>query len=311
MVDRDVWPELTLAAWEDTRTTLHLWTQVVGKIRLVLAPMVNEWWQVPLYVSARGLTTSLMPAGPVGLELEFDFVAHVLEARVTDGRRGQIALEPKTVASFYGETMALVRDLDIDAEVYPVPVEVEEAIPFAEDDVHRTYDPDAARRFWAAMVQSARVLGQFRARYVGKASPVHFFWGSFDLATTRFSGRTAPRHPGGAPHCPPEVMVLAYDQEVSSCGFWPGGSEEGSFYAYAYPTPDGFGAHDPGAPDARWDDDLGEFVLPYRTVRTADDPDSVLLSFLQATYEAAADLAHWDRAALEARWDPADPLGRR
>jgi hypothetical protein len=293
------WPELTLSAWEDTRATFHMWTQVVGKIRLALEPMVNHWWQVPLYVSARGLTTSLMHAGTTGLEVEFDLVDHVLEARTSDGGRGRVSLEPRSVASFYQATMAVLGELDVRVSILPRPVEVVEAIPFAEDEQHHSYDAAAVHRFWLALVQAHRVMSRFRGRFVGKASPVHFFWGGPDLAVTRFSGRQAPRYPGGVPHCADWVMELAYSHEVSSCGFWPGGSAEGSFYSYAYPQPDGFPAR-PVTPEAAYyDQELGEFLLPYRAVRTAEDPDDMLLSFLQSTYEAAADLAGWDRAALE------------
>jgi hypothetical protein len=261
--------------------------------------MVNHWWQVPLYVSARGLTTSLMHAGTMGLEIEFDLLDHVLEARTSDGRSGQVRLEPRSVASFYQATMEALADLGVRVTILPRPVEVVEAIPFEEDEQHHSYDAAAVQRFWLALVQAHRVMSRFRARFVGKASPVHFFWGGPDLAVTRFSGRQAPRYPGGVPHCADWVMELAYSHEVSSCGFWPGGSAEGSFYSYAYPQPDGFSAR-PVTPDAAYyDQELGEFVLPYEAVRTGEDPDAMLLSFFQSTYEAAADLARWDRAALE------------
>ena len=296
--DAGGWPQLTLAGWEDTRDTLHLWTQVVGKVRLALEPMVNHWWQVPLYVSARGLTTSLMHAGSRGVEIEFDFTQHVLRIDTTDGAHRVIALEPRSVASFYREVMGTLDDIGVHVEVLARPVELPLAIPFPDDDEHCAYDPDAARRLWTALVQADRVLRRFRAGFVGKASRVHFFWGSFDLAVSRFSGRAAPRHPGGVPNCADWVQQLAYSHELSSCGFWPGGSAEGSFYAYAYPTPDGF-ADWPVQPPAYFDDTLGEFLLPYAAVRTAADPDATLLTFLQSTYDAAADLAGWDRAALE------------
>jgi hypothetical protein len=296
----DVWPELALSAWDDTRATLHLWTQVVGKIRLALEPMINHWWQVPLYVSARGLTTAMMHTGGRGLEVEFDFVDHHLDLRTSDGRTRQVELAPRSVADFYRATMAALGDLDVSVKVFGRPVELPEAIPFAEDEEHRSYDPAAAQRFWLALVHSHRVMHQFRAGYIGKVSPVHFFWGGADLAVTRFSGRRAPKHPGGVPNCPDWVQQMAYSHEVHSCGFWPGGSEEGSYYAYAYPQPDGFSDW-PVRPDAAFfDTELGEFVLPYAAVRQATDPDSFLLAFFQSTYEAAADLAGWDRAALEA-----------
>jgi hypothetical protein len=298
----NTWPELTLARWEDTRVTFHMWTQIVGKVRLALEPMMNHWWQVPLYVSSRGLTTSLMHAGDIGLEMEFDLIDHRLVLRTTDGQRAQIGLEPQSVARFYEATMAALGDLGISVSILARPVEVAEAIPFAEDEKHRAYDAGAVHDFWRALVHAHRVMTRFRNRFIGKASPVHFFWGAIDLATTRFSGREAPKHPGGAPNCADWVMELAYSHEVSSCGFWPGGSAEGSFYSYAYPEPAGF-AEWPVTPEAAlYDPMLSEFILPYAAVRTAADPDAVLLSFLQSTYEAAAELAAWDRTALERAW---------
>ncbi len=294
------WPELTLAPWEDTRDTLQLWTQVVGKIRMALEPMVNQWWQVPLYVSARGLTTSLMHTGGRGLEIEFDFLHHVVELRTTDDELRTVALEPRSVASFYAAIMAALEDLEIPVRIFPRPVEVAVAIPFPEDEEHASYNPAAAQRFWQALVQAHRVMHDFRARFVGKASPVHFFWGGADLATTRFSGNRAPRHPGGVPNCPDRVQEMAYNQEVSSCGFWPGGGQEGMFYAYAYPEPERFAEWPVEPAAAVYDTALGEFVLPYTAVRTAEDPDATLLCFFQSTYEAAAELAGWDRGALEA-----------
>lgn len=295
------WPELTLAEWEDTRDTVHMWTQVVGKIRLALEPMVNHWWQVPLYVSARGLTTSLMHVGTRGLEVEFDFVEHALELRVSDGRARQIPLVPQSVAAFYAEVMAALAALDVNPHLMTHPVEVPVSIPFEDDETHRAYDAEAMQRYWRALVQAHRLMTQFRARFIGKASPVHFFWGGFDLSTSRFSGRRAPQHRGGIPNCPDWVQVLAYSHEVSSCGFWPGGSEEGSFFAYAYPTPDGFADWPVEPAAAYFDEALGEFLLPYQAVRLADDPDAMLLAFFQSTYDAAAELARWDRDALEVR----------
>src|SRR6185437_14138330 len=289
------WPEL--ADWEDTRETLLLWTQVVGKVRLGLEPMVNHWWQVPLYVSVRGLTTGLMPAGWDGLEIELDVVDEVLDVRTTAGRHRQVPLRSQSVADFYAATVAAV---GVPVVVRPVPVEVPVAVPFPDDRHVRAYDPAAARRFWLALVQARRVMTEVRCRFVCKVSPVHLFWGALDLAVTRFSGRTAPLHPGGVPNCPDRVQQLAYSHEVSSCGFWPGGENEGGFYAYAYPEPEGFADWPVEPAAAYYDGDLGEFVLPYRAVRTAADPDATLLAFLQTTYEAAAELAGWDRAALEA-----------
>ena len=293
------WPTITLSDWADTRDTLHLWTQIVGKVRLAFEPMVNHWWQVTLYVAARGLTTSLMHVGDRGLEIEFDFVDHVLDLRTTDAERAQVALEPRSVADFYAATVDALGRLGIVVPIVPRPVEVEVAIPFDQDDQHRSYDPDAVHRYWQALVQIHEVMVEFRSRFLGKVSPVHYFWGAPDLAVTRFSGRTAPPHPGGVPNCPDWVQRLAYSHEVSSCGYWPGGDGEGMFYSYAYPEPSGFGDARVEPAGARYDGALGEFVLPYTTVRTAPDPRAALLQFLERTYEIAADLADWDRAALE------------
>lgn len=293
------WPELPVAAWEDTRDTLHLWTQIVGKVRLALEPWVNHSWQVPLYVNARGLTTSLMPDRGRGLEIQFDFVRHLLEMRTTDGDERQVRLEPRSVADFYAETLARLAELDVEVEMLPRPVEIPVAIPFPEDDTHTSYDADYAHRFWRSLVQAQRVLTGFRSRFVGKVSPVHFFWGGFDLAVTRFSGREAPRHPGGVPNCADWVMYDAYSHEVSSCGYWPVGATEGVFYAYAYPEPAGFRDWPVEPEEAVYDPGLGEFVLPYEVVRTAGDPDSTLMSFLQTSYEAAAEPGAWDRRQLE------------
>jgi hypothetical protein len=276
-----------------------MWIQVVGKIRLALTPLINHWWNVPLYVSARGLTTSLMHAQGRGLEIEFDFIDHVLDLRTTDGDRRHVVLEPQSVARFYRATMAALDGIGLDVALNTRPSEVVDAIPFDRDERHHAYDGDAAHRWWLALVQVERLLTEFRSRFVGKASPVHLFWGGADLCTTRFSGRPAPTHPGGVPNCPDWVQVLAYSHEVSSAGFWPGAGDEGMFYAYAYPEPAGFGGWTVQPAGAYYDADLQEFLLPYTTVRTADDPDATLLSFLQSTYEAAATLADWDRAALE------------
>lgn len=294
------WPELTLSAWSDTRDTVHMWTQIVGKIRLALEPMVNHWWQVPLYVTARGLTTWLMHTGERGLEIEFDFLDHQLLLRTTDGDVRRIGLRPRTVADFHAETLAVLDTLGVRVPMLARPVEIPEAIPFADDDRHRSYDPAAIHRFWLALVEAHRVFNRFRSRFLGKVSPVHFFWGGFDLAVTRFSGRPAPPHPGGIPNTPDWVMRAAYSHEVSSCGFFPGGSDEGSFYSYAYPEPSGFADWEVVPAQAHYDRALGEFLLPYRDVRLADDPDARLLEFLQSTYEAAAVLGGWDRPALEA-----------
>jgi hypothetical protein len=298
-VAADHWPDLTLATWEDTCDTLHMWLQIVGKIRLALAPMINHWWQVTLYVSARGLTTSLMPFEGGGIDIEFDFVDDRLHLRTTGGRERYVALKPKTVAAFYAETSAALAELDVHLTMLARPVEVVDAVPFA-DDTRGAYDADAARRFWRALVQIHRVLTVFRGRFIGKVSPVHLYWGGPDIAVSRFSGRRAPLHPGGVPNCADWVQQFAYSHEVSSCGYWPGGSEEGSFYAYAYPEPDGFRDWPMSIEGAYYDPALGEFLLPYAVVRKADDPDATLLGFLQDSYEAAAELASWDRASLEA-----------
>jgi hypothetical protein len=292
------WPPLPLAQWEDTYATLHMWTQIVGKTRLALAPMVNHWWQVALYVSARGLATSPMPCGARTFEAEFDFLDHLLRLRTSDGRTATLALRPRSVADFHQEYQGLLASLGLEARIRPVPVEVARAVPFAEDREHASYDGDAAQRCFGALLQADRVLKEFRGRFLGKCSPVNFFWGSFDLACTRFSGRSAPAHPGGAPNCPDYVMREAYSHECISAGWWPGGGamREPAFYAYAYPEP----AELPRAAilpaRAYYHPELREFILPYESVRTAAKPDEALLSFLQSTYQAAADLAGWDPA---------------
>jgi hypothetical protein len=304
------WPSIPVAEWQDTRDTLHLYTQVVGKIRLARAPLVNHWWNTTLHVTARGLTTSLMPhpTGPA-FQIDFDFLEHRLDITTVNGAGRSLALEDRPVAEFHDTVMSLLDELGVSTTIWPVPVEIPGAVRFTEDRVHASYDRDAARRFWLALVEIQRVFEAFRARFVGKASPVHLFWGALDLAYTRFSGRPAPPHPGGAPNCGPHVMWEAYSHEVSSCGYWPGPpGEEGVFYAYAYPDPPGY-RHAVVAPaGARWDDDLGEFVLPYELVRTAADPDALLLTFLESTYVAAATTARWDRDALE-RPDGANEQG--
>ncbi|GLZ11522.1 hypothetical protein Acsp04_17570 [Actinomadura sp. NBRC 104425] len=295
-----------MADWSETRDTLHMWTQIVGKIRLAHAPMVNHWWQAPLYVTPRGLSTSAVPCGHGAFDIEFDFLAHRLHVRTSDGGDRQVALEPKPVARFYTEVMRSLDELGVPTRIRARPNEVEPAIPFAEDERHASYDPHAAQLFWRQLLQAHRVISRFRSRFIGKVSPVHVFWGALDLACTRFSGRRAPRHPGGVPNCPDWVMVEGYSHELSSCGFWPGGAEEGAFYAYAYPEPDGF-ADRPVGPDAAfYSRENGQFLLPYEAVATAADPDGALTEFLETTYAAAADLGGWDRAALEAdphRWD--------
>jgi hypothetical protein len=307
----EIWPPLPYAEWSDTCDTLHRWTQIVGKTRLALEPMVNHWWQVPLYVSARGLTTSAMPYGGKGVvEVEFDFLAHQLVLRTSEGGTQALPLAPRSVADFYAEYRAALAALGVDADIWPVPVEMADALPFTEDRVHTAYDAPAAQRFWRVLVGIERVLRAFRGRFLGKVSPVHFFWGGFDVAVTRFSGRPAPPHPpGAAPHVPERVMREAYSHEVSSAGFWPGGwqSPESMFYSYAYPQPGGYDAAPVRPAGAFYHRTLGEFVFPYDAMRAAPDPEAALLEFLQSTYEAAADCGHWDRAALERHDLGSDP----
>jgi len=293
------WPRLRVSDWSDTKDTMHMWTQIVGKIRMAHAPRINHWWHTTLYVSPRGLTTTTVPYRDGAFDIEFDLLDHQLRLRTSDGRGRQVPLAPKPVAEFYTEVMRALGELEVPTRIHAVPNEVERAIPFAEDYQHRAYDPHAAELFWRQLLRADRVLAAYRSRFIGKTSPVHFFWGAMDLACTRFSGRTAPPHPGGAPNCPDWVMREGYSHELASCGFWPGGGEEGAFYAYAYPEPPGY-ADQPGRPAARYTD--GEFLLPYEAVAAAPDPDRVLAEFLDATYAAAADLAGWDRAALEDSW---------
>jgi Family of unknown function (DUF5996) len=298
--ESDGWPAQRVEDWVATRDTFHLWTQVIGKIRLACTPMVNHWWNVPLYVTATGLTTSRIPYhGGRGFQIDLDLLEHELSVVDSDGARRALALEPMAVADFYGAVMGLLGELDLPVEIWTMPVEIAGAIPFDKDHEHASYDAVQVTTFWRVLGQSQRVFEVFRSRYLGKSSPVHLFWGALDLAVTRFSGRVAPPHPGGAPHCGPQVMHEAYSREVSSCGFWPGPDGEGSFYSYAYPEPGGFRDAKIGPEGAGYVAELGEFILPYEQVRTAGDPDAVLLEFLQTSYEAAADLAKWDRALLE------------
>jgi hypothetical protein len=294
------WPALPLSEWADTRDTLQLWTQVIGKVRMLNAPLMNHWWNVPLYVSATGLTTSLIPhAGGDAFQVDLDLCAHRLEITTVSGSRRSMPLNAGPVADFYRQVMRLLEELGLATTIWPVPVEIEGAIPFAADQVHTVYDEGHAHRFWLALVQMVRVLEQFRARFVGKSSPVHLFWGALDLATTRFSGRTAPPHPGGAANCGPQVMLEAYSHEVSSLGYWPGGAGEGLFYSYAYPEPAGFKAARVTPEGAFWSAELSEFVIPYEQVRSSDNPGEMLLEFAQSTYDAAAGAASWDREGLE------------
>jgi len=305
------WPPLPVARWEETRDTLQLWTQMVGKLRMELTPYVNQWWNVPLYVDARGLTTSLMPCGPHGLEVRFDFRAHELVFDRTDGATRSMALRPRTVADFYGEFVGVLDELEVPARIRPVPVELPAVIPFADDETHGSYDAAAVERFWRSLVSASRVLHTFRSEWGGKASPVHFFWGAFDLATSRFSGRPAPQHPGGVPNCPDWVMRGAYDAEVSSAGYWPGGAEEGAFYSYTYPEPVGFRERDLGVPGAYFDETFGEFLLPYRVVREAEDPEALLLAFLRATFQAGADAGQWPPVGVPVPPLPGPAIGSR
>jgi Family of unknown function (DUF5996) len=296
-----IWPSLPLAAWQDTYSTLHLWTQIVGKIRLALAPKLNHWWQSTLYVTPRGLTTSSIPYGNRAFQISFDFLDHQLEIQTSEGITKRMALAPYSVADFYQKVMGILSELGIKVQIWKMPQEVAEPLFFDQDHKHKAYDPEYAQRFWRILVQTDRVMTAFRSRFIGKSSPVHFFWGSFDLAVTRFSGRRAPEHPGGVPNMADWVTREAYSHEVSSCGFWPGGGSfvEPIFYAYAYPATEGFRDYPVQPKEAFFSAEMQEFVLPYEAVRQADDPDTVLLTFLQSTYEAAANLGHWDRVALE------------
>ena len=303
---RDAWPPLPFAAWEPTCSTLHLWTQIVGKLRLATAPMVNHWWQVPFYLTCRGLTTSPMPHGEECVQLDFDLIAHRLEILVSDGRRATLPLTAGSVANFYRDLMDRLRDLGIDIAIRTLPAEMPAGIAFEADVQPRAYDPEWARRFWRVLLRADRLLKAFRGGFLGKASPVHFFWGSFDLAVSRFSGRRAPPHPGGVPHFPDWAAREAYSHEVSSCGFWPGngGFGRAAFYSYAYPEPAGFAQAAIPAP-AFYSSELREFVLPYDEVRELADPDGAVLAFLRLTYVAEAEAGHWDRAALERAAAPA------
>ncbi|HEX8618296.1 MAG TPA: DUF5996 family protein [Thermoanaerobaculia bacterium] len=293
------WPELRWSDWSDTCQTLQLWTQVAGKIRMKKAPAVNHWWHVPLYVTTRGLGTSPIPDGARTFAIDFDFIEHRLSVTCSDGQAENFALEPMSVATFYRKTMNAVAALGVDVQIHTTPSEVENPIPFEQDEQHASYDRDAAHRFWCALVQMDRVMNAFRARFIGKVSPVHFFWGSFDLAVTRFSGRTAPVHPG-VPILPDHVTREAYSHEVSSAGFWPGGpTMDAMFYSYAYATPEGFAEAKVRPDEAFFSKEMGEFILPYEAVRSSAAPDEMLMEFFQSTYEAAADCAKWDRDALE------------
>jgi hypothetical protein len=295
------WPDLPLTAWSEACDTLHLWTQIVGKVRIALTPLVNHWWNATLYVTSRGLVAPAMPYRGRTVDIIFDFLEHRLVIETSDGKRETIVLRAMAVADFYAAFMAALHRLDIDVHIWTVPSEIEHAIPFDQDRTHAQYDPVYVQRFWLALVQVHRVMTEFRARFLGKASPVHFFWGSFDLVVTRFSGRTAPPPQSTTPNASAWVMAEAYSHECSSCGFWPGNGGYGraAFYVYAYPEPEGYGNTRLTTPGAFYDKNVGQFILPYDAMREAADPDALLLGFLQETYAAAADLAHWNRQALE------------
>jgi hypothetical protein len=298
---KEEWPDIPYGPWRDTCSALHLYTQIIGKYRLARTPWVNHSWHATLYPNARGFTTGLVPDRPGGIELSLDLIDHQVIGAATNGRTARFSLEPMSVASFLARTLDLIRTLGGTPELHGRPNEIPDAIPFAEDRVERPYDADAVTRFFRACVSVAGVLQTFRTAYLGKVSPVHLFWGSFDLAVTRFSGRRAPLHPGGIPALPDEITREAYSHEVSSAGFWPGGGplDFPAFYSYAYPAPPGFAAAKVLPDAAYYEESLGEFLLPYDAVRRAADPGGSLMSFLESTYRAAADLADWDAAALE------------
>ena len=306
MTHQDAWPELDWSAWRETAIGLQLRTQIVGKLRLALTPWLNHSWHVPLYLTARGLSTSPIPCGDRILQVDFDLIAEWVVLATSDGEVRTIPLAAGTIAGFHAAVLAALTELGATVSIDPRPSEMPDAVPFAGDHAHRPYDADAARRFWRALIQVARVFGEFRTGFLGKASPTHFFWGSFDLASTRFSGRVAPRHPGGMPGLPDDVTCEAYSHEEASIGFWPGSDAypQAAFYAYAYPAPPGYGEARVEPDAAAFDTAMGEFLLPYEAVRGAADPDAALLAFCRSTYDAAAELGKWDRASLEC------PLGR-
>ena len=297
----NVWPSLPFAEWKDTAITLHMWTQIVGKIRLTLTPWTNHSWHVTLYVTSRGLTTSPIPHGVCTFEIQFVFINHQLLVDKSDGARRKLELKPQSVADFYRTLMRTLEDLDLPVTINTMPNEIENPVPLDQDEEHHSYDPEYANRFWRVLVQSDRVFKEFRSRFCGKCSPVHFFWGSFDLAVTRFSGRPAPPHPGGVPHLPDAITREAYSQEVSSLGFWPGNAAIPTpvFYSYAYPEPPGFAGAKVQPPEVYYESKLREYILPYDAVRTAEKSDEVLLDFAQSAYDAASKLGKWDRDALE------------
>jgi len=292
----EIWPALPLQEWADTCATLHMWTQIVGKIRMVQTPLVNHWWNVPLYVSARGLTTTAIPYGQIAFEMEFDFIDHRLLIKCGDGSSRSVALAPKSVAEFYREVMSALKELDLEVKIWTMPVEIPDPIPFEQDQQHKSYDPEYANRFWRILWLSTKVMQEFRGKFIGKSSPVHFFWGSFDLAVTRFSGRPAPPRPDADP-----ITREAYSHEVISHGYWPGQGplQKAAFYSYTAPVPAGLDAARVRPMPAFYSKDMGEFLLFYEDVRTAANPDAALMEFLESTYEAGANLAKWDRAELE------------
>jgi hypothetical protein len=306
------WPALPFPPWRDTYQTLHMWAQIVGKIRLACGPWMNHSWGVALYVTTRGLTTSPIPYGSKTFAIDLDFVDHALSVTTSDGSNRSFGLAPMSVAAFYREILDVLQSLGLNVSILARPVEVEEALPFADDNLHASYDSAAVHRFWLALVQVSRVFAEFRGGFVGKCSPIHFFWGGFDLAVTRFSGRPAAKpHPGGVPNCADWVMREAYSHEVSSAGFWPGeGLGEAAFYSYAYPEPPGYSSSRIEPADAYYHEVLREFILPYESVRKAERPSDVLLAFLRSTYGAAAELARWDRHGLERPNTPVSVLFR-
>ena len=298
-IDRP-WPALPWRDWIDTVSTLHMWVQIVGKVRLALAPPLNHWWHITLYVTSRGLTTSPIPYQGRTFQVDFDFIAHRLDVSESTGRSFTMALEPMSVATFYREFMARLQELGIDVRIWPRPVEVPDAIPFEVDVTHASYDPSHAHAVWRGIQEADRALKSFQTGFVGKASPVHFFWGGFDMAATRYSGRPAPRHPGGIPNCPDWVMAESYSSEEASMGWWPWDATHGpAFYAYTYPEPAGYASASVRPAGAAYDPGLREFILPYDAVRDSGDPDAATQAFLQSSYEAGADLGGWDRSALE------------
>ena len=298
MAQNETWPQLAVDSWTDTRETLHMWLQIVGKIQEVSTPLINHWWNVTYEVSARGLRSRLMHSGDRGFDAEFDFVDHQLVLRSAQGGTRSVALEPRTVADFYAATLSALEALDLNCVIVASPNEVAPAVPFAQDTVHKSYDPQAVTTYWRQLLAMSRVFEQWRGGFAGKDSPVQLFWGSMDLSCVRYSGRVAPAWDGTPPpSCPAWVMVEAESHENASAGFWAGGSDEGSFYAYCYPAPDGYAQGTVSV--GRFDESMGEWILPYGDVRTSDDPAQTLLTFLNETYALGADLGHWDRASLE------------